>query len=396
MNLKLKLLLLLLRHFELTNIAKYICEKLSLERVLLCQKQEGISKSKEESSTDESGSALNTLSSSSRPDEHDHAHDGDDQGHFLEPETSDPFASTYHHHHHHHHHNQQQPGVVMASNITKTEAASQNPSPSAQPHHKCVVGTKSDKVLDAKAYVQQLESSRMKLAQLELDLQRTRSQGVFFGGAAGAPANISSGGATFDMEYGRWVEDDQRLMGQLRAALQSHLSEAELGVIVDGYINHYDEIFRLKGAAAKSDVFHLLTGVWTSPAERCFLWIAGFRPSELIKMLIGQLEPLTEQQLMVIYSLQQSCLQAEEALSQGLDRLQQSLVETISITTNNVTMDPMHQMALSADNLRQQTLHQLRRIFTVRQAVKCFLMIGEYYGRLRALSSLWASCPRDQ
>ena len=68
-------------------------------------------------------------------------------------------------------------------------------------------------------------------------------------------------------------------------------------------------------------------------------------------MLIGQLEPLTEQQFMVIYSLQQSCLQAEEALSQGLDQLQQSLVETISPTTHNVTMDPMHQMALAVAKL---------------------------------------------
>ncbi|XP_048550481.1 transcription factor LG2-like [Triticum urartu] len=48
-----------------------------------------------------------------------------------------------------------------------------------------------------------------------------------------------------------------------------------------------------------------------------------------------------------------------------------------------------------ADNLRQQTLHQMRRILTTRQAARCFLSIGEYYRRLRALSSLWASRPRE-
>jgi transcription factor TGA len=32
---------------------------------------------------------------------------------------------------------------------------------------------------------------------------------------------------------------------------------------------------------------------------------------------------------------------------------------------------------------------------TVRQVARCFLVIGEYYGRLRALSSLWASRPRE-
>ncbi|VVA29475.1 PREDICTED: mRNAion factor [Prunus dulcis] len=259
--------------------------------------------------------------------------------------------------------------------------------------------------LRKKAYVQQLETSRIKLTQLEQDLQRARAQGLFLGGCGGGLGNISSGAAIFDMEYARWLEDDHRHMSELRTGLQAHLSDSDLRVIVDGYISHYDEIFQLKGVAAKSDVFHLITGMWTTPAERCFLWMGGFRPSELIKMLTAQLDPLTEQQFMGIYSLQQSSQQAEEALTQGLEQLHQSLVDTIA---GGPVIDGMQQMAVAlgkltnlegfvrqADNLRQQTLHQLRRILTVRQAARCFLVIGEYYGRLRALSSLWASRPRE-
>ncbi|KAG6382490.1 hypothetical protein SASPL_157843 [Salvia splendens] len=259
--------------------------------------------------------------------------------------------------------------------------------------------------LRKKAYVQQLESSRIRLAQLEQDLQRARSQGLFLGGGGAASGSISSGGAIFDMEYSRWLDDDHRHISELRTALQAHLSDSDLRVIVDGYIAHYDEVFSLKGAAAKSDVFHLITGMWTTPAERCFLWMGGFRPSDLIKMLIPQLDPLTEQQFMGICSLQHSSQQAEEALSQGLDQLQQSLVDTIA---NGSVNDSMRHMAVSlgklanlegfvrqADNLRQQTLHQLHRLLTIRQAARCFLVIGEYYGRLRALSSLWASRPRE-
>ncbi|KAI4386121.1 hypothetical protein MLD38_004081 [Melastoma candidum] len=257
--------------------------------------------------------------------------------------------------------------------------------------------------LRKKAYVQQLESSRIKLTQLEQDLQRARPQGLFVAGCGG---NLSSVAAIFDAEYARWLEDDHRHMSELRTGLQAHLSDGDLRVIVDGYVSHYDEIFRMKCEAAKSDVFHLITGMWATPAERCFLWMAGFRPSELIKMLIPQLDPLTQQQLMGIYSLQQSSQQAEEALSQGLDQLQQSLIETIA---SGSVIDGVQQMGIAlgklanlegfvrqADNLRQQTLHQLRRILTVRQAARCFLVIGEYYGRLRALSSLWQSRPRDQ
>ncbi|GAB2274610.1 Transcription factor tga9 [Dionaea muscipula] len=370
-------------------------------------------------STEDSGSALNTISSKG-------------EGHLPETETStnnrrapstDPPQLLNQNQMMLQHHHQQQQLQQMASDSSMAAGPSQN---AKQPSEKRHGGSRSDKVLDAKtqrrlaqnreaakksrlrkkAYVQQLESSRIKLAQLEQDLQRARAQGLFMVGVGGAPANTSSGAAAmFDMEYARWLEDDLRYMSELRAGLHSPFSDGDLRVAVDGYINHYDEIFRLKGVAAKSDVFHLYTGMWTTPAERCFLWLGGFKPSELIKILIAQLDPLTEQQLMGICSLQHSSQQAEEALTQGLEQLQQSLVDTVAGTT---VADGMHQMAVAlgklsnlegfvrqADNLRQQTLHQLRRILTTRQAARCFLVIGEYYGRLRALSSLWASRPRE-
>ncbi|KAG4145219.1 hypothetical protein ERO13_D05G084300v2 [Gossypium hirsutum] len=255
--------------------------------------------------------------------------------------------------------------------------------------------------LRKKAYVQQLESSRIKLAQLEQDLQRTRSQGFFVGGCAAAFGNISSGAAMFDMEYSRWLEDDHRHLSELRTRLHAHLSDTDLQTIVDGYISHYDKIFRLKEAAAKSDVLHLITGMWMTPVERCFVWIGDFRPSELIKMLVSQLDPLTEHQVMGICNLQHSSQQAEEALTLGLEQLYHSLMDSIA---GGPVIHEMQQMAVAlsklanlegflhqADNLRQQILHQLPRILTVRQTARCFLVIGEYNQRLRALSSLWAS-----
>ncbi|XP_057457314.1 transcription factor TGA9-like [Lotus japonicus] len=323
-----------------------------------------------------------------------------------------------------HQHLQQE--IMASDEAPRTGSSSQNQSAAKSQNQRKGAGSTSDKPLDAKtlrrlaqnreaarksrlrkkAYVQQLESSRLKLTQLEQDLQRTqaRSQGFFmdWGGVGG---NISPGAAMFDMEYARWLEDDNRLMAELRNGLQAPLSDSDMRVMVDGYLSHYDEVFRLKIVAAKSDVFHLINGMWTSQAERCFLWIGGFRPSELITMLIQQLEPLAEQQIMGMYGVRHSSQQAEEALSQGLDQLQQSLVDTIA---GGPVVDGVQQMVVAmgklanlegfvrqADNLRQQTLHQLCRLLTVRQAARCFLVIGEYYARLRALSSLWASRPRD-
>ncbi|GMP86991.1 hypothetical protein CsSME_00039551 [Camellia sinensis var. sinensis] len=274
--------------------------------------------------------------------------------------------------------------------------------------------------LRKKAYVQQLESSRIKLTQLEQELQRARTQGVFFGGGAvlggdqGLPVinNISSDAAMFDIEYTRWLEEHHRLMCELRAAVQEHIPENELRLFVDNCLAHFDEMMNLKSMIAKSDVFHLVSGLWKTPAERCFMWMGGFRPSEVIKIIVNQVEPLTEQQIMGICGLQQSTQEAEEALSQGLEALNQSLSDTIA--SDSLSSCPpnmanyMGQMAIAmsklstlegfvrqADNLRHQTIHRLHQLLTTRQAARCFLAIAEYFHRLRALSSLWMARPRQ-
>ncbi|KAH0471140.1 hypothetical protein IEQ34_000863 [Dendrobium chrysotoxum] len=268
--------------------------------------------------------------------------------------------------------------------------------------------------LRKKAYVQQLENSRLKLTQLEQELQRARQQGIFISGTGDQSHSAGGNGAlAFDVEYARWLEEQNRLVNELRAAVNAHASDNDLRTVVDGIMAHYDEIFRLKGNAAKADVFHMLSGMWKTPAERCFLWLGGFRSSELLKLLVNHLEPLTEQQLMGICNLQQSSQQAEDALSQGMEALQQSLAETLagalgpSGSSGNVA-NYMGQMAMAmgklgtlenflrqADNLRQQTLQQMHRILTTRQSARALLAISDYFSRLRALSSLWLARPRE-
>ena len=85
---------------------------------------------------------------------------------------------------------------------------------------------------------------------------------------------------TFDIEYARWLEDQNKQINELSTAVAS---DSDLRLILDGVMAHYDEIFKVKGVAAKADVFHILSGMWKTTAERCFLWLGGFRPSELSK-----------------------------------------------------------------------------------------------------------------
>ncbi|KAL8533392.1 hypothetical protein ACS0TY_009685 [Phlomoides rotata] len=220
-----------------------------------------------------------------------------------------------------------------------------------------------------KAYVQQLESSRVKLTQLEQDLKRARQQSICPAPGFSGDQSHSMGGngaLAFDMVYARWLDEHHRLIIDLRSALSSQVVDSEMRLLVQGVMSHYDEIFRLKSIAAKTDVFHMLSGMWKTPAERCFMWLGGFRCSEVLKILGNQIEPLTDQQLVGICNLQQSSQQAEDALSQGMEALQQSLVETLSSnslgprSTEDVA-NYMGQMAIAMSKLAtlENFLHQV-------------------------------------
>ncbi|KAJ0247667.1 Transcription factor TGA3 [Hirschfeldia incana] len=264
--------------------------------------------------------------------------------------------------------------------------------------------------LRKKAHVQQLEESRLKLSQLEQELVRARQQGLCVTSDAsylGPAGTMNTGIAAFEMEYKHWLEEHSKRVSEIRTALGAHISDIELKMLVDVCLNHYANLFRMKADAAKADVLFLISGMWRTSTERFFQWIGGFRPSELLNVVMPHIEPLTDQQLLAVRNLQQSSQQAEEALSQGLDKLQQGLVENIAVVESlnhggaqmALAMENLQSLegfVNQADHLRKQSLQQMSKILTTRQAARGLLALGEYFHRLRALSSLWAARPRER
>ena len=45
---------------------------------------------------------------------------------------------------------------------------------------------------------------------------------------------------TFDIEYARWLEDQNKQINELRAAVNAHASDSDLRLILDGAMAHYD------------------------------------------------------------------------------------------------------------------------------------------------------------
>jgi transcription factor TGA len=214
---------------------------------------------------------------------------------------------------------------------------------------------------------------------------------------------VSAGVAAFEIEYSHWVDEQNRHTAELMNALQGgQTSELELRMLVETGLNNYVNLFKIKSIAARSDVFYIMSGVWRTPVERFFLWIGGFRPSEVLKILRPHLEPLTEQQLISVCGLQQTSTQAEDALFQGMEKLQQNVTEILTVVDPFASPEAcLLQMAnavdklkelvgfvTQADHLRQTTLQQMHKILTTQQAARGLLALGHYFQRLRALSRL--------
>lgn len=265
--------------------------------------------------------------------------------------------------------------------------------------------------LRKKAYVQQLENSRTRLIQLEQELERARQQSGYLGGLEFSQISSSgignSGNTVFAIEYAHWVEEQNRQIDGLRNALDSNISDTELHIRFEVGMKHYYNLFKLKAIAAKSDVFYLLSGMWKTPVERLFLWIGGFRPSELLQIIMASINPLTDEQMLDIDNLRQSCQQAEDALTQGMEKLHQLLADAVlagqlghgiylpQMEAAMENLEALVRFVNQADHLRQVTLQQMSRILTIRQAARALLVLGEYFERLRKLSSDWANRPRE-
>lgn len=88
----------------------------------------------------------------------------------------------------------------------------------------------------------------------------------------------------------------------------------------------------------------------------------------MIQVILSQIEPLTEQQILGICGLQQSTQEAEDALSQGLEALNQSILDTIA--SDSLSCPPnmanyMGQMAVAMNKLStlEGFVRQVRIIF---------------------------------
>ncbi|TKY51771.1 Transcription factor TGA4 [Spatholobus suberectus] len=203
------------------------------------------------------------------------------------------------------------------------------------------------------------------------------------------------GNTTFVMNYGRWTEKHNRLISEIRSALndQNHqVLDDKLLFLIDIVLKHYFELFEMKTSAANLDVFNVASAIWCTTAERNLWWIGGFRPSDLLQVILPQLQhSCSQQQVSDIFNFVQSCQQAEVALAQGMEKLQQILDRAAAAGDRGLKLKCVPQQMRflkQADHVRQEFLYQLSRLLTISQHAEFLLALGERLYNPQPWSSL--------
>ncbi|XP_050370875.1 protein DOG1-like 4 [Argentina anserina] len=147
---------------------------------------------------------------------------------------------------------------------------------------------------------------------------------------------------SFSEYFEKWVCQLEQLQHQLiklsqeKAVLQN---EAELQALVSRVTSLHKEYYTAKWAAAHQDVLAFFCPVWSSPLEKTFSWLTGWKPSMLFKLLRqARLRNVSEQQLRKIEELRLKTRYEEERVEREMERQQvamadRKMVELARLTT---------------------------------------------------------------
>ncbi|CAL5209007.1 unnamed protein product [Lathyrus oleraceus] len=190
----------------------------------------------------------------------------------------------------------------------------------------------------------------------------------------------SNGNTISVKKYALSPEEHNKLIYVIHKTLNDHnhvIEDDKLQLVINTIMKHYVDVFTVGS---------------TITCESNQWWIGGFRPSQILQVILPQLQHMyTQQQLSDIYNLGQSCQQAEYALAQGMVKLKQNLDISATADGKGFQLSYVPQQLSffkEADNLRQEFLLQFCRLLTISQQAEFVVALEEHLHNPQPRSSL--------
>ncbi|KAM1099132.1 hypothetical protein TB2_038168 [Malus domestica] len=203
---------------------------------------------------------------------------------------------------------------------------------------------------------------------------------------------------------GGWLDRQQTFLDQLLKLVESpdyENKDARERNLIEQVLSHYQQYFAEKARTAEEDVFVLFSPPWLSSFERSLLWLAGFKPSMVLRMVDSSVEDLTAEQAREMDAVKGETRRAERDLSETMARIQESvaappilaLVRRVGrpmdgeISSLDMAMEMLKTAMLgvfeSADGLRGSTVRKVVEVLSPEQTVKVLAAVAQFQLRIR-------------
>ncbi|XVE55675.1 hypothetical protein DITRI_Ditri03aG0177400 [Diplodiscus trichospermus] len=142
-----------------------------------------------------------------------------------------------------------------------------------------------------------------------------------------ADGNGSCIGKNFEAFFHGWLIRLENFLQQLVLALTSkdgHEIEQQ-GRLVQEVLSHYQQYLEEKSRVAKQEVFLLYYPPWLTSFEKTLLWVGGFKPFLIFKLLANSVKELTPEQEETIGGVKYETKKEERELTEAMAAIQESL-----------------------------------------------------------------------
>ncbi|KAK9126691.1 hypothetical protein Scep_015537 [Stephania cephalantha] len=223
------------------------------------------------------------------------------------------------------------------------------------------------------------------------------------------PPNTSWNSSSFPAFFEGWLVRQEHYLDELLSAQDSFADEdgesqqEEVRGLISRVLSHYQQYYQAKALAARNDVFHVFSPSWFSTLERSFLWIGGFKPGLVFRLLGSAVGgDMGSEQLMLIERLKGETRAAEKELEEEMASVQESvaapplvemarragrLVDRERRSGADNVLESLRRSAQvlveSADHLRAMTTSKVIEVLSPAQGVRLLAAAAQLQLRIR-------------
>lgn len=220
----------------------------------------------------------------------------------------------------------------------------------------------------------------------------------------GDPKSLS-----FESFLEAWLVRQKRYLEELLSAQHSscEVRQDDHLELIHRVLYHYQQYYEEKSRVANWDVFLVFSPPWLTNLERALLWIAGFRPNLLFRLVSSSINDMTEDQSRRMDRLVAETRMEEKALNDELAKIQERvgappLANAIrrygTTAQDGETADgsgddsalgglrkALEKVVANADMLRATTGEKVALVLTPPQMVKVLAAVAQLQLKVRGL-----------